>query len=49
MQQAIKNLELKDVVVVAADLPFLTPKIVDDAVGNYFSGGKPALMVAAPD
>ncbi len=48
MQQAIKRLELKDVVVVAADLPFLAPKIVDDAVRNYFLSGKPALMVAAP-
>ena len=48
MQQAIRTLGLKDVVVVAADLPFLTPGRVDDAIRNYLSAGKPALMVAAP-
>ena len=48
MQQAIKGLGLKDVVIVAADLPFLAPAIVDAAVQNYFSSSKPALMVAAP-
>jgi len=48
VKQAIKTLELEDVVIVAADLPFLAPAIVDEAVQNYFSGGKPALMVAAP-
>jgi adenosylcobinamide-phosphate guanylyltransferase len=48
MQQAIKTLGLKDVVIVAADLPFLDPAIVDRAVQNYFSSGKPALMVAMP-
>lgn len=48
MKQAIKTVGLEDVLVVSADLPFLTPGIVDDAVKNYFSNGKPALMVAAP-
>ena len=48
MQQAIKRLGLKDVVIVAADLPFLAPAIVDAAVRNYFLSSKPALMVAAP-
>lgn len=48
MQQAIRTLGLKDVLIVAADLPFLTPGIVDYAVRNYLSTGKPALMVAAP-
>jgi adenosylcobinamide-phosphate guanylyltransferase len=48
MKQAIKSLGLEDVVVVSADLPFLVPRMVDDAVKCYFSSGKPALMVAAP-
>ena len=48
MKQAIKTAGLEDVLVVSADLPFLTPRIVDDAIKNYFSNGKPALMVAAP-
>lgn len=48
MQQAIKRLGLKDVVIVAADLPFLASAIVDAAVQNYFLSSKPALMVAAP-
>jgi adenosylcobinamide-phosphate guanylyltransferase len=48
MKQAIKTLGLEDVVIVAADLPFLAPAIVDGAVQKYFLSGKPALMVAAP-
>ena len=48
MKQAIKSLGLEDVVVVSADLPFLVPRMVIDAVKCYFSSGKPALMVAAP-
>jgi adenosylcobinamide-phosphate guanylyltransferase len=48
MKQAIKTVGLEDVLIVSADLPFLTPRILDDAVKNYLSNGKPALMVAAP-
>ena len=48
VKQAIKTLGLKDVVIVAADLPFLAPAIVDDVVQKYLTSGKPALMVAAP-
>ncbi len=48
MKEAIVKLGLKDVIVVAADLPFLAPAIVDEVVRNYYSSGKPALMVAAP-
>jgi len=48
MKQAIKSHKLGDVVVVAADLPFLVPAIVDEAVQKYLASGKPALMVAAP-
>jgi len=48
MKQAIKSLGLEDVVVVSADLPFLQPGIVDEAIMRYLAIGKPALMVAAP-
>jgi len=48
MKEAIKTLGLGDVAVVSADLPFLTPRIVDEAVDKYLLSGKPALMVAAP-
>jgi adenosylcobinamide-phosphate guanylyltransferase len=48
MQQAIRSLGLEDVVVVSADLPFLVPRIVADAIDRYMLSGKPALMVAAP-
>ena len=34
--------------IVAADLPFLAPAIVDEAVQEYLSSDKPSLMVAAP-
>lgn len=48
MKQAIKTLGLDDVVVVSADLPFLAPRIVNEAIDKYLLSGKPALMVAAP-
>ena len=48
MKQAIKALRLGNVLVVSADLPFLLPRIVDEAIERYLSSGKPALMVAAP-
>jgi len=48
MKQAIKALSLGDVLVVSADLPFLLPRVVDEAIDRYLSSGKPALMVAAP-
>jgi len=48
MKQAIKTLGLEDVVIVAADLPFLTPTIINEAAQKYLSSDKPALMVAAP-
>lgn len=48
MKQAIKTLGLGDVVVLSADVPFLTPEIVDAAVNRYLAMKKPALTVAAP-
>jgi adenosylcobinamide-phosphate guanylyltransferase len=49
MQEAIRSLGLGDVVVVSADLPFLSPKIVELAIEKYRSSKKPALMVAASE
>ncbi len=48
MKIAIKQLGLADVLVVSADLPFLTSAIVDRAVEAYKSSGKPALSVMCP-
>lgn len=48
MRIAIKRLRLGDVLVVSADLPFMTGAIVDQAVEKYRSGGKPALSVMCP-
>ncbi len=48
MKIAIKQLGLVDVLVVSADLPFLTSAIVDRAFEAYKSSGKPALSVMCP-
>lgn len=48
MKQAVKTLGLGDVLVVSADLPFLSLRIVDESISEYLSRGKPSLMVAAP-
>ena len=45
MRLAIRKLGLKDVLVVSADLPLITPDIVREAVGRYRKSGKPALAV----
>jgi adenosylcobinamide-phosphate guanylyltransferase len=44
---AIRRLSLGDVLVVSADLPFITADIVERAVQKYRSSGKPALAVMA--
>jgi len=51
MRFAIRKLGLKDVLVVSADLPLITPDIMREAVGRYLRSGKPALaiMVKAED
>ncbi len=48
MKIAIKQLGLADVLVVSADLPFLTGAMVDRAFEAYKSSGKPALSVMCP-
>ncbi len=48
MKIGIKQLGLADVLVVSADLPFLTSAIVDRAFEAYKSSGKPALSVMCP-
>jgi adenosylcobinamide-phosphate guanylyltransferase len=47
MRFAIRQLSLGDVLVVSADLPFITAEIVERAVQRYRSSGKPALAVMA--
>jgi adenosylcobinamide-phosphate guanylyltransferase len=48
MKSAIKTLGLNDVVVISADLPFVTAEMIDQAVREYLSRRKPSLMVANP-
>lgn len=45
MKIVIKQLRLGDVLVVSADLPFMTSAMVDRAFETYKSSGKPALSV----
>jgi adenosylcobinamide-phosphate guanylyltransferase len=48
MKFAIKQLQLHDVLVVSADLPFLTAAMVDKAIETYRTRRKPALSVMCP-
>jgi adenosylcobinamide-phosphate guanylyltransferase len=48
MKTVIKELGLRDVLVVSADIPFLTGGMVDRAIETYRSSGKPALSVMCP-
>jgi len=48
MRFAIHNLSLRDVLVISADLPFLTVGVIEDAARKYRKAGKPALAVMAP-
>ena len=48
MKFAIKQRKLRDVMVVSADLPLLTPVLIDRAVESYRREMKPALSVMAP-
>lgn len=47
MRFAIRRLSLDDVLVVSADLPFITSDIIEKAMQKYRSSGKPALAVMA--
>ena len=48
MKYAIRKLGLLIVLTVSADLPFITTEIVDQAVEEYASCGKPSLAVMTP-
>jgi adenosylcobinamide-phosphate guanylyltransferase len=48
MGYAVKKLKLQTVLAIAADMPLLTPEIIDEIVERYISCGKPALAVAVP-
>jgi adenosylcobinamide-phosphate guanylyltransferase len=45
MRFAIKALSLEDVLVVSADLPFITAELVEKVVEQYYRSGKPTLAV----
>ena len=47
MRFAIRRLSLGDVLVVSADLPFITANVVERAMQEYRSSNKPALAVMA--
>jgi len=47
MRFAIRQLTLGDVLVVSADLPFLTVEIIERAAKEYHGSGRPALAVMA--
>jgi adenosylcobinamide-phosphate guanylyltransferase len=45
---AVKSLGLKKTLVISADLPLITAKIIDEVIRRYEISGKPALAVAIP-
>ncbi|HUK28638.1 MAG TPA: NTP transferase domain-containing protein, partial [Candidatus Acidoferrales bacterium] len=47
MRYVIRKLDLQDVLVVSADLPFITSDIIREAIQCYYSSRKPALAVMA--
>jgi adenosylcobinamide-phosphate guanylyltransferase len=48
MRYAVKNLNLRTVLAIGADLPLITGEVVDAIVGCYERCGKPALSVVVP-
>lgn len=48
MQHVVKKFGLRHVLTVAADLPFITGKIIDEITECYERCGKPALAVVVP-
>ena len=48
MQYSIKKLDLGEVLVVSADIPLITVEIVEQAIRQFRSSGKPSLAVMAP-
>jgi adenosylcobinamide-phosphate guanylyltransferase len=47
MRFAISQLSLDDVLIISSDLPFVTSDIIEQAVKEYRTSGKPALAVMA--
>jgi len=45
MQYLVRHLDLRKVLIVAADIPLITGEVVDEIVKRYESCGKPALAV----
>ncbi len=48
MKYAIKRLKLKKVLIISADLPLVTSRIIDRIIEKYNECDKPALTVAVP-
>jgi len=48
MKYTVKKLRLDKVLIISADTPFLTSKMIDDILRRYKKSEKPALMVATP-
>jgi adenosylcobinamide-phosphate guanylyltransferase len=48
MRYAVKQLGLRNVLVVSADIPFITSEIINQAVSRFELCGKPALSVMIP-
>ncbi len=45
LQYLVKQLDLKQVLTIAADIPFINGRIIDEIVDQFLSCGKPALTV----
>jgi len=48
VQYAIRKLQLGAVLTIAADLPLITSKVIEEVIEHYEQSGKPALTVAVP-
>lgn len=48
MQYAVRKLKLRKVLVISADLPLITSKVIDKVVATYERSAKPALSVMCP-
>jgi adenosylcobinamide-phosphate guanylyltransferase len=45
---AVKKLKLGKVLVISADLPLISSKVIDEVIASYEESGKPALSVMCP-
>ena len=48
MQFAIRHLSLRDILVISSDLPFVTVRVIEEAVEKYRGSQKPCVAVMAP-